>query len=374
MSIAECIGVVMLVAGISTATLEHTVENFQVDSLDDTHVTFSWDIARDVRRSIQSFDIYYTYAYPGYVSTSYNRADGRVTIAVENAHYDPNSDNSQLKYNFTTAVTSFNNRAQYIMWLEVRRTRNRPSLLSQQIYVEVGSMTAFEMSIALKSGQNCNDFTVFNILDPDVIASEVYRALRIHCKCTYDFIRHVSIVGGYFECHTQGHVTYRAYVSLADSTVAHNLSTIVEMLRTWLTGKNNTITIRSRKYTVSPGHCGLTVPHTSAPFCGASAVSGIMQASNMQFQTDNSAIIIASVFAGMFFILAIGLIVCIIIIIRITRKPSQTLRSPTEVAAPPTNPYLAPSSIPAPVQPPNKPPPQQPPPEHDDSQIYEETN
>ena len=125
---------------IYTATMDHTVENFQVSSLDDTHVMFSWDIARDVRRSIQSFDIHYTYAYPGYVSTSYNRADGRVTIAVENAHYDPNSDDAQLKYNFTTVVTSFSNRAQYIMWLEARRTRNRPSLLSQQIYVEVGEL------------------------------------------------------------------------------------------------------------------------------------------------------------------------------------------------------------------------------------------
>ena len=117
------------------------MDNFQVDSLNGTHVTFSWDIASGSRRSIQSFDIYYTYAYPGYVSTSFNRADGRVTIAVENAHYDPNSDNSQLKYNFTTAVTSFNNHAQYIMWLEARRTRNRPSLLSQQIYVEVGELS-----------------------------------------------------------------------------------------------------------------------------------------------------------------------------------------------------------------------------------------
>lgn len=374
MSIAVCIGVLTLVVGISTATMDHTVDNFQVDSLDGTHVTFSWDIDRGSRRSIQSFDIYYTYAYPGYVSTSYNRADGRVTIAVENAHYDPDSNDAQLKYNFTTAVTSFNNRAQYIMWLEARRIRSRPSLLSQQIYVEVGSMTAFEMSIALKSGQTCNDFTVFNILDPELIASEVYRALRIHCKCTYDFIRHVSIVGGYFECHTQSHVTYRAYVSLADATIANNLSTIVETLKTWLTGQNNTITIRSRKYTVSPGHCGLTVPHTSAPFCGASAMSGILQASNTQLQTDNSAVIIASVFAGMSFILAIGLIVCIIIIIKLTRKPSKTLHSPTEVAAPPTNPYLAPSSVPVAVQPRDKPPVQQPPPEHNDSQIYEETN
>ena len=67
------------------------------------------------------------------------------------------------------------------------------------------------------------------------------------------------------------------------------------------------------QYSVEPGPCGVTVPNLNAPQCstpdttdtptvaaGSSAVTTPTQ--------DNTAVIVASVFAAMFFILSLGLI------------------------------------------------------------------
>ena len=100
------------------------------------------------------------------------------------------------------------------------------------------------------------------------VGNEIYRAVRIYCQCTYEFISSIQMVDGFFECSTPGYVTYRAYMVSSDAT--KNPSTLVGALNHWLhDANNNTIIAGGVKYRVEPGPCGLTVPYTNAPFCVA---------------------------------------------------------------------------------------------------------
>ena len=125
------------------------------------------------------------------------------------------------------------------------------------------------------------------------------------------------MVNGYFECSTPGYVTYRAYMSSTDAT--KHPSTLVRALRHWLRDtNNNTIIAGGRKYRIEPGPCGLTVPYTNAPFCptnipttAAPSVQSTQSnnvGGNQTAPPDNTAVIVASVFATMFFILSLGLL------------------------------------------------------------------
>ena len=151
-----------------------------------------------------------------------------------------------------------------------------------------------------------------------VIGDQVYRALRIYCKCTYDFISSLSVFAEYLTCSSPSHVTMRGYIRSTDATKSP--STLVSALSNWVhDANNNTIIVYGVKYTVEAGPCGVTVPYTNAPFCSANtptqSTAGIASAveSNQTTQkTDNSAVIVASVFAAMFFILALGLVAYIL--------------------------------------------------------------
>ena len=117
---------------------------------------------------------------------------------------------------------------------------------------------------------------------------------------------------------------------MASSDGTKNPSTLVRALRHWLRDtNNNTIIAGGRKYRVEPGPCGLTVPYTNAPFCAAntptttaptiqSALSNNV-GGNQTAPPDNTAVIVASVFAVMFFLLAVGLLVYIMVMKRPAR-------------------------------------------------------
>ena len=121
------------------------------------------------------------------------------------------------------------------------------------------------------------------------------------------------MVDGYFECSTPGYVTYRAYLTSTD--VTKKPSTLVRALNQWLhDANNNTIIAGGRKYRVEPGPCGLTVPYTNAPFCATPTLTTTQTVqrndvgSSQTTLPDNTAVIVASVFAAMFFILSLGLL------------------------------------------------------------------
>ena len=62
---------------------------------------------------------------------------------------------------------------------------------------------------------------------------------------------------------------------------------------------------------MEPGPCGVTVPQLYAPTCSTPAATQAAQASSSTTAAptqDNTAVIVASVFAAMFFILSLGLI------------------------------------------------------------------
>ena len=151
-----------------------------------------------------------------------------------------------------------------------------------------------------------------------IVGNEVYRAVRIYCQCTYEFISNIQIADGYYDCSTPGYVTYRAHMASSDAT--KHPSTLVRALRHWLHDtNNNTIIAGGRKYRIEHGSCGLTVPYTNAPFCATPTLTTTqtVQSNNVRrSQTappDNTAVIVASVFAAMFFILALGLLAYILV-------------------------------------------------------------
>ena len=113
---------------------------------------------------------------------------------------------------------------------------------------------------------------------------------------------------------------------MVSSDATKNPSTLVGALNHWLhDANNNTIIAGGVKYRVEPGPCGLTVPYTNAPFCAANtpAITQSVQSNNVRSsQTappDNTAVIVASVFAVMFFILSLGLLAYILAIKRPAR-------------------------------------------------------
>ena len=128
----------------------------------------------------------------------------------------------------------------------------------------------------------------------------------------------------YLSCPSPGYVTFRGYVRSSDAT--KDPSKLVRALNTWLQDtNNNTIIIYGKKYEVEAGPCGVTVPYTNAPFCTANTPATAQQAqsnnvgSSQTAPPDNTAVIISSVFAAMFFILSLGLLAYILAIKRPAR-------------------------------------------------------
>ena len=136
----------------------------------------------------------------------------------------------------------------------------------------------------------------------EAVQKEVYWALNTYCQCTFPDIERIVIASGYFTCSTSGYITFRANMYSSDGSTDPAL--LKNTLTDWLQGQNTdkTITIYGRRYSVEPGPCGVTVPSLNAPEC--SAANSAVTATT----SDNTAVIVASVFAAMFFIIALGLI------------------------------------------------------------------
>ena len=132
----------------------------------------------------------------------------------------------------------------------------------------------------------------------DAVENEVYWGIRKYCQCNYNYFRYIRLNNGYFTCAAGGYVTFRAH--LYSTSVTADPADLKSTLTTWLHGQDTdkTITIYGRQYSVEPGPCGVTVPHLYAPKCSTPTDE----------TTDNAAVIVASVFATMFFILSLGLI------------------------------------------------------------------
>ena len=147
------------------------------------------------------------------------------------------------------------------------------------------------------------------------VQNEVYWGIRKYCQCNYNYFQYIRVNNGYFACAAGGFVTLRA--RLYSTSVTADPADLKSALTTWLHGQDTdkTITIYGMQYSVEPGPCGVTVPNLYAPQCSTpdatdtptvAAVSSTVTTSTPT--QDNTAVIVASVFAAMFFILSLGLI------------------------------------------------------------------
>ena len=147
----------------------------------------------------------------------------------------------------------------------------------------------------------------------DAVQSEVYWAIRKHCQCNYNYFQYIRLNNGYFTCAAGGYVTFRAH--LYSTSVTADPADLKSTLTAWLHGEDTdkTIIINGKQYSVEPGPCGVTVPHLYAPKCSTPnttatpTVAAISSTVTTRTQ-DNTAVIVASAFATMFFILSLGLI------------------------------------------------------------------
>ena len=122
---------------------------------------------------------------------------------------------------------------------------------------------------------------------------------------------------GYFTCAAGDYVVFR--VRLSTKSPMLDLTFLTSNLTDVLNGEKESrqIPIRGRKYLLSPGPCGVTVPNLNSPHCFSISTLESNTDSALPIVTQhNTAIIIATVFAAMFFILALGLIVYICIVTR----------------------------------------------------------
>ena len=144
----------------------------------------------------------------------------------------------------------------------------------------------------------------------------MYWGIRKYCQCNYVYFQYIQVNNGYFTCAVDGYVTFRA--RLYSTEVTADPADLKSALTTWLHGQDTdkTITIYGMQYSVEAGPCGVTVPNFYAPQCSTSdttdtpntvaAVSSTVTTSTPT--QDNTAVIVASVFAAMFFILSLGVI------------------------------------------------------------------
>ena len=127
-----------------SAVSDGFVRNFRIASNDGTHVRFSWDIQSGYESTsyINSFRIYYRYAYPGYYPYG---SSGSISISTSST----TQTNGGLTFSYTTTVTRFSYYAQYIMWLRVSRTTSPTNLYSEQIYAEIGKTEYIQVAVFL---------------------------------------------------------------------------------------------------------------------------------------------------------------------------------------------------------------------------------
>jgi hypothetical protein len=191
------------------------------------------------------------------------------------------------------------------------------TLYSQQIYTATFDRTAVavEMRIKMASAQDCQYFT--STLQRK-FQTAVLRRLRLYCNCTDETSSHIFMFGEYVTCSSSSYATFRSYLQSKTYT-SEDLSAAVSGLKRWLQDSNNsTVTIYKRLYRVETGTCGVTVPYLYAPFCDSNEQTGR--------NSDTAAVVVSSVFAVLFFIVALFLAVIIFFVIKqLSRmnKPSQ---------------------------------------------------
>ena len=99
------------------------------------------------------------------------------------------------------------------------------------------------------------------------MSSEVNWLLYKSCQCTLPY--DLSVQDGYFTCTASNFVVFRAKLSTHDTSV--DFPSLTAGLTNILTGpgmyRETQITIYGVGYLVSPGPCGLTVPHLDFPHC-----------------------------------------------------------------------------------------------------------
>ena len=151
------------------------------------------------------------------------------------------------------------------------------------------------------------------------VQNEVYWGIRKYCQCNYNYFQYIFVNNGYFTCAAGGYVTFRAH--LYSTSVTANPADLKSTLTAWLHGEDTdkTFTIYGMQYSVEPGPCGVTVPYLYATKCNKTNTTATTAtplpnnvaafSSTVTAPTqDNTAVIVASVFATMFFILSLGLI------------------------------------------------------------------
>jgi hypothetical protein len=147
------------------------------------------------------------------------------------------------------------------------------------------------------------------------------------------------------DCETKGYLTYRAQI-----TSDPNASILIGVINTWLAG-NNIIQIGTVQYYFSGFACSveyninlLTSPCGMNTSATAQGVSNTVQSINNGTNDNITAVIVASVFAAMFFVLSMGLLVAFVIIVKQRRNPAKSIRDKDENPyINSTNPYVAPA-------------------------------
>jgi hypothetical protein len=162
------------------------------------------------------------------------------------------------------------------MWLTM--SVGGRTLYSQQIYTATFDRTAVavEMRIKMASAQDCQYFT--STLQRK-FQTAVLRRLRLYCNCTDETSSHIFMFGEYVTCSSSSYATFRSYLQSKTYT-SEDLSAAVSGLKRWL----------------------------YAPFCDSNEQTGR--------NSDTAAVVVASVSAGLFFVVALCLAAIIFIVIK----------------------------------------------------------
>ena len=94
---------------------------------------------------------------------------------------------------------------------------------------------------------------------------ELYWILYKSCECALPY--DLSVQDGYFTCMTSDYIIFRAKLSTND--LSTDLESLKVDLNNFLTrqDRETRITINELRYVISPGPCGLIVPHLDSPHC-----------------------------------------------------------------------------------------------------------
>jgi hypothetical protein len=329
----------------------NVITNFTA-SHNESHITFSWEMDNQflVDNSYGSRS-WYNYLYSK--RDTYGNPYGTDYSYSFWSYYDGfTMDNTTFTFSMTVDTFSsyFPPEYGHIMWMRVYTSYpNYRNVYSKRIYIKQRSASessiAVELSIKLQSSQTCSELQSATSTGQG-FEYEIQRGLRKYCRqCSYDFINSIRVVATHLDCETKGYLTYRAQI-----TSDPNASILIGVINTWLAG-NNIIQIGTVQYYFSGFACSveyninlLTSPCGMNTSATAQGVSNTAQSITNGTSDSITAVIVASVFAAMFFILSMGLLVAFVIIVKQRRNPAKSIRDKDENPyINSTNPYVAPA-------------------------------